>query len=104
MIRLENRLSGSKGFNQFDFSCLSLQIAQLTKQNLELQFCRGRLIYTKSGVFGLSYSEKMWLNPKVIKICSIFEPRGDQVKSNNYIIEHSPVIVGQWSPSSSEEG
>jgi hypothetical protein len=59
MVRVENRLSDLNGFNQFDFYCLSMQITQRMKQNAETQFRRGRLIYTRSGIFGSCYSEKL---------------------------------------------
>jgi hypothetical protein len=104
LIRLENQLSGLNKINQLDYVCLSIPNNQLAKQNVELQLDRGRLIYTKSSVFGLSYSMKLQANSKEVKISPLFKPRGDQVKSSNYNIEHPPVILGQWNPSSSKDG
>jgi hypothetical protein len=95
---------GFDEFGQVDVACLSLILNQSEKQNLELRLNRRRLVYTKSGIFGLSYLSELQAKPKVVKILSVLVSRGSQSKSNIYVIEHPLVVVGQWSPSSSEDG
>jgi hypothetical protein len=69
-------------------------------RELEHQVSIGWLTYTKSGIFGMcrSFTSNTSLES--------FEPnpRGDQIKSSRLIIEHPPELVGQRSPSSSEDG
>jgi hypothetical protein len=89
------------GYSQIDYAVLELR--QTLKQELELLLNRGRLIYTKSGVFDVSYSSSFQFGNQVLKLASAAKPRGsNQIHFHN--IEHPVVIDGQRSPSSSEDG
>jgi hypothetical protein len=69
-------------------------------RNFEHQFSIECLFYTKCDVFGVNGSFKSNTNLKSFES----HPRGDQIKSNKFIIVHPRELVGQWSPSSSEDG
>jgi hypothetical protein len=69
-------------------------------QKLVHQLSKGWLIYTKHAIFGISGSWKFDINLKSFESYL----RGDHVKSNKFIIGHLQELVGQQSPSSSEDG
>jgi hypothetical protein len=62
-------------------------------------------IYTSSKVINFWYFNSR-NNSKmgIVVFFTLLAPSGSQLKSNNYVKKHPPVIVGQWSPSSSEDG
>jgi hypothetical protein len=93
---------------KLDFcSQIDYTIVEMKKQQ-ELLLNRGRLIYTKLGLFGVNYSKSFpfpfQFDEEVSKFTSETNPTGDQVNSTQYIIEHPVVLSGQRSPSSSEDG
>jgi hypothetical protein len=68
----------------------------------ELHYRMSRLINDE---FCLEFSLNEEQPKEVSSWFSIFLfPCRSQSKSNNYLKKHQPVIVGQWSPSSSEDG
>jgi hypothetical protein len=85
---------------QLDYSFYSVGLNQRKKQMLELQFSKGRLIYFKYGIFGVSGSCSFHFNLDCLKPY----PRGDHIKSNKLNIEYPRKFVDQRSPSSSEDG
>jgi hypothetical protein len=87
-------------YNQMDY--IVCEVRRTAKQELLLN--RGRLIYTKSGVFGVNYFNSFWLEDVLSKLTSDTKPTGDQVNSTYHNIEHPVVMSGQRSPSSSEDG
>jgi hypothetical protein len=99
-VRIENQFTGL--LNQFKFAVLGL--IQTSKQRIELHLNREKIFYTKSGMFRVSVSSCYQFEPEFVKLASAAYPSGGQIKSNFYIIDHPVVIVGQWSPSSSEDG
>jgi hypothetical protein len=62
-----------------------------------------KFFYTKDGMFGLNESSGFQIDPEIIKLAIVFNPR-NQTKSNFHNIEHLIVIVGQRSTSSSGDG
>jgi hypothetical protein len=89
-------------------SCLSrtlLDWNQLTMQLLRPHLNRGGPIYAKGRVFGFSIRDPdANSNMRVVVIYNLLAPSGSQFKSNSYAKKHPPVVVDQWSPSSSEDG
>jgi hypothetical protein len=104
ILKMENPLSGLKDVYQFEYNCSSVDLKRLMKQNLKLHLNRGRLIYTKSRVFGLSHKLEVNANLKSVKVSQVSVPSGSQSKSNSYKTDHPRVVVGQYGPSSSEDG
>jgi hypothetical protein len=101
IFRTENKVSGC-GLKQFDYLLYLIRLIRNEKQKLALQFSKGRLLYSKCGIFGINSSFMFQSDPKVLK--PHYYSSGDQVKSSKLNIEHPPEFAGQWSPSSSEDG
>jgi hypothetical protein len=75
------------------------------EQNVDIYLNRKGLVYSKGRLFEFCYIESDLFSSMSGKIShSLFVPSGSQSKSNNYAKKHPPVIVGQRSPSSSEDG
>jgi hypothetical protein len=88
-------------FSQFDY--LNAEFNRTLKHDFELLLNRGRLFYTKSGMFGTSFSSSYHLGSEIFKLAPAAYPHG-QIKSIFHDIEHPAVRDGQRSPSSSEDG
>jgi hypothetical protein len=89
VLKAENKVTGFD-LKQFDYWLYSIKLIQSEKQNLELQVSRGRLFYTKSGIFGISSSFKIRPDLSVLKP----NPCVDQIKSSELNIEHPPEFAG----------
>jgi hypothetical protein len=74
-------------------------------QNLGNHWNHGIPQYTRIKVIEFCYFDPNTYSSMSIKLSySALVTSGNQFKSNNYAKKHPPVIVGQWSPSSSEDG
>jgi hypothetical protein len=89
-------------------SCLKEKISKKIyeeKQNFGIYLNRRDLVYTKGQILEFYYFDLSIFSSMREKLSySALAPSGSQFKSNNYTKKHPPVIVGQWSPSSSEDG
>jgi hypothetical protein len=84
----------------FMFFMYSSNYSKDCLRELEHHISVGWLTYSKSGVFGVCQSFNSNANLKSFEP----NPRGGQIKSNRFTIGHPLEIVGQRSPSSSEDG
>jgi hypothetical protein len=75
------------------------------KQKFGIYLNRRDLVYTKGQMLEFYYFDSNIFSSKRGKLSySAFAPSRSQFKSKSYPKKHPPVIVGQWSPSSSEDG
>jgi hypothetical protein len=104
LIRMENQFSSFEQTNQI-IQCFSItESNQFLARNFELFLNQRSLFYIKSRIIGLKCLRKYQSNQEIVKISPVVKPSGDHIKSSNYNIEQPLVVVGQWSPSSSEDG
>jgi hypothetical protein len=90
---VENLVSGF-GVEQFRLLFYSIGMSKDNSRKLEYQFSSGWIIYTKGAIFGVSESHTF--NSFLMSLESY--PRGNQIKSNKFIIEHPRELVGRWGP------
>jgi hypothetical protein len=62
-----------KLLNQIDFA--EIELKRTMKQEFELLLNRGRLFYTKSGLFGINISSRYQFGCKVFKLAPAAQPR-----------------------------
>jgi hypothetical protein len=97
-----NKFLGLYNQQQLEFSCLTINLNQNTKQNMELRFSMGRLIYTNRGVFDFSGSCDVQFNANSKKFQSFIRPRF--LKSSMlHIIGQRQKYAGSEVTSSSED-
>jgi hypothetical protein len=100
---MKNTALGLYDVKEFEFESLSINFDTKIKQNAELHYCRGRFIYTKSSIFGNSSSFEAFNSSSPKSVLTLHSTTF--FKSSLWqSIDHRGAHIGQWSPSSFEDG